>query len=110
MFFSQLLKQKHSLFISISFLSDIQYFSQQKLYIAERTVNPCFSDISRIYFSSFKKRSKDPTEKIKRLVLRCIYFVKSKFSHHQQLVKIIELQKSMKVFQYQNETNNTGIF
>ena len=54
-------------------------------------------------FQSFKKRREDPTEKIKRLVLRCIYFVKSKFSHHQQLVKIIELQKSMKVFQYQNE-------
>ena len=41
----------------------------------------------------FKKRREDPTERIKRLLLRCIYFVKSKFLHHQQLVKIIELQK-----------------
>ena len=53
-FFSQLLKQKHSLLISILFLSDIQYFSQQKLYIAERNVNPCFSGKSRIYFSKSK--------------------------------------------------------
>ena len=51
-----------------------------------------------IYILSFKKRSEDPTEEIKRLVLRCIYFVKLKFSHHQQLVKIIELQKIMNVF------------